>query len=364
MLVPQPEIKTRLSSLRKAMSRAGIGAYIATCPEDVHYLSGFTGDDTILLITNKKQLLITDFRYMEEAQSSASLFEPSIWAKSQMGFAGSLVKSFNIKKAGYAPSSISAKSFQMMKKAARGVDFKDCDELVSGLRIIKSPWEMKKMRAALRCAETAFERLKSRIKAGMTETEVKLDLEWEMRRLGAEGVAFDTIVAAGANSSLPHAHAGKRKVLPGKPLLIDFGARKDRYNSDLTRVLFLGSIPKLWEQRYQLVREAHLAGKSVLGPGVTCRDADLAARAVFSREGCAEKFGHSLGHGVGLAVHEQPRLSKVSPVELRPGMVVTVEPGLYYPSSGGIRIEDMYLIVDNGAKRISRLDNSIESATI
>ena len=360
MRVPRREIKKRGAELR----RRRVGGIHLSERNDVYYLSGFTGEDSDLLITQSRQVLITDFRFVEEAAASAPLFEVLTWKKNRSQFGGDLARSLRIKKLGFSPEHVNVTAHAALKRGAGGVQLVKTGDLLPALRNVKSKWEVARISTALRCAEAAFRAVRKRIRPGMTEIDLRLDLEWEMRRRGASDAAFESIIAAGANASRCHAHAQKRKVCRGGLVLLDFGACVDRYNSDLTRVLFLGSISRTWKRRYELTLEAQRAGMERIAAGVKGADCDRAARDVFARAGCAKAFGHSLGHGIGLAVHEGPSLSSSSKTELARNAIVTVEPGLYYPRQGGVRIEDMVLVTAKGYERLSRLPRSLNWAVI
>jgi Xaa-Pro aminopeptidase len=195
---------------------------------------------------------------------------------------------------------------------------------------------------------------------GRTERQIAADLDHRMMDLGADAPAFDTIIAVGANGSKPHHRPGSRRVKPGDPVLIDWGARVVGYCGDLTRVLFMGTIPPKFTELYTAVLSAQQAGVKAIRASVSCRSVDTAARSVIEKAGYGETFVHSLGHGLGRNVHESPSLSKISEQTLRAGMVVTVEPGIYIPGLGGVRIEDDVLVTARGAKRLSRLSSDIE----
>jgi Xaa-Pro aminopeptidase len=269
-----------------------------------------------------------------------------------------------LRRVGYAPETLTVAAFETIRSAAGSVAFHRAGEIAARLRAVKSPWEIRRIRRAVRCAEEAFESVRGRIRPGMTEADLRLDLEWEMRRRGAEDAAFETIVAAGTNASRPHAHAGGRKLRPGGLVLVDWGARLGGYASDLTRVLFLGSIPPLWRRRYEHLLAAQRAGIDAIAPGVAARAADAAARERLAGEGLAKWFAHGLGHGLGLAVHEGPRLSPRDERTLWPGNVVTVEPGLYFPGKGGLRLEDDVLVTKTGRSVLSRLPRDLEWAVV
>jgi Xaa-Pro aminopeptidase len=354
MATPGKEIHGRLGAIRRAMKRQRLGGLLLTRPEEVRYASGFTGEDAALLVTARRLVLVTDSRYTEEAAASAPLAETVLWRGRLFSFLGAQARRRGIRRLGFDAGHLSVAAHTLLRKAARGVETSPAENVVAAIRACKSPWEVRKIHRALRCAETALEGLREELRPGMRESEVRLELEWRMRRAGAQEAGFETIAAAGPNAALPHAHAGGRRTRRGGLLLLDFGARVDGYCSDLTRVFFFDSIPGLWRRRLEAVLEAQRAGLAALAPGATCAGVDRAAREALAPAE-REAFTHALGHGVGLAVHEAPRLSRASEEILRPGMVVTVEPGLYYPRRGGLRIEDMALVTETGARRLSRL---------
>ncbi len=360
----QAQIPQRRARLRAILRRRRLGGVYLTRPEDVRYFSGFTGADSALLVTRKRVWLITDPRYTEEAEQTAGDCNVLVWKKHPARFAGELAAKQRFKELGYCAGHLTVAAFKELKAGARGLKLHGIDDELKDLRALKDAAEVRAIGKALRCAEGAFEATRAWIKPGMREIEVRAELEMQMRRRGASDAAFETIVASGANASRPHAHAGKRKLKAGGLLLIDFGALVDGYNSDLTRVLFLGMIHNFWREKYLRVLDAQRAGIAAILPGATCAAADAAARAVFQEAGCGAYFSHGLGHGVGLAVHEAPRLSVRSREVLQPGHVVTVEPGLYYPRRGGIRIEDIVLITETGRRRLSRLPRDIEAMVV
>lgn len=355
------EIKQRIQKLRRELAKNGLAAAFLTAPADVRYFSGFTGSDSSLLVTAKKRWIVTDSRYTEEAEKSAPLYERALWKKHPAEFAAELLKKEGIGgKLGVSKGQLTLAWAERLKKARLALEA--LDDQTSALRAVKSAAEVAGIRRALKVAQDAFTALRGQLKAGMTEMEVRLELEWQMQRRGAAAAAFETIVACGANASLPHAHAGTRKIAPGKPLLIDFGACVNGYNSDLTRTLFAGTIPQIWLRRYEATLAAQAAGIRAIRAGAAAAKADEAARAVLQDAGLVEYFTHSLGHGAGLEVHEAPRLSVRSAQTLVAGNVVTVEPGVYFPGQGGIRIEDMVLVTAQGARVLSRLPKSAAEA--
>lgn len=364
---PSPAVSARLDLLFSHMAEKGMDAAIINRREDVYYFSGFTGTDTVLFLVAKRRklFLVTDARYTEEAEKTAPGYAVTMWKGGFAQFMGKLVKKFSARSVGFVPAAMTVQFHAgVIAEAGKRLAWLTLAPAISAMRAVKSPTELTAMKKALACAEAAFIASRRNWKAGMTEKDVKDDLEWAMRRHGAEDAAFETIVAVAANASLPHAHAGNGKLRPGKMLLIDFGARVGFYNSDLTRTMWVTDIPSVWQKRYQTVLECQLAAIEKLGPGIPGTAADAAARRILARAKIEPYFTHSLGHGVGLAVHEEPRLSHVATEPLLPGNIVTVEPGVYFPGSGGIRIEDMAVIGKTGATILSSLPKDLASQVI
>ncbi len=364
MHVPVNELKFRLEKLHLSMKQEKVGAVYLCRPENVHYFSGFTGSDSHLLVTASEMFLLTDRRYEEEAQQSASCAEMVLWKKNIPETAAEIFRKKRVRAVGFEADMLTQLHFSQFTKALSNARTKDFRQQIATIRLCKTSWELGRIKAALRCAEKSFLELKHVIRCGMTELDIRAELEMRMLKYGAIRPAFETIVAVGKNSSLPHAHAGKVKVRQGLPILIDFGACVDGYNSDLTRVLFLGSMPKFWHEQMRRVLQAQSAGLDALKAGCAVCDADNAARKVFEQYKCVQNYSHSLGHGLGLMVHEAPGVSYKSSTVLEEGMVVTCEPGLYYPGKGGIRIEDMVVVSRRGASVLSRLDKDEKSAVL
>jgi len=231
-------------------------------------------------------------------------------------------------------------------------------------RAVKTPEEVSLIRKALAIQQEAFKRTCRFIKPGRSEVEVAAYLEYEMRKLGADGPSFNTIIAADANASLPHAIPGKKKIRKGGIVLIDWGAKYGGYCSDLTRVVGVGAMSRKMREVYQVVLDAQMAAIDAIAPGKKLADIDKVARDIITRAGYGKAFGHSLGHGIGLDIHEQPTLASRSVGELQPGHIVTVEPGIYLPGVGGVRIEDDVLVTPRGGQVLSSLPKSLESAMI
>ncbi len=358
------EHEKRLARFLAALAARGLDGAVLDRRADCHYFTGYTGSDAAAVFSVKsgKGWLVTDSRYREEAEKTAPGMNVTLWKGGFAASVGKLVKKLRLKTVGHTPASMTAAFYFAMKKEAPGAaSWPDVDADIFALRAVKSPAETAAVRAALGCQERAFLAARKRWRVGMTETEVKNDLEWAMRREGADDASFETIVAVGANASLAHAHAGQRRIQAGKMLLIDFGAVRDRYCSDLTRTVWAGDIPAVWRKRYLAVLEAQRAGIEAIRAGVRGKAVHEKAEAALGRCGLADRFMHGLGHGVGLAVHESPRLSPAYDKPLAAGNIVTVEPGVYFPGAGGIRVEDMVLATEDGAEVLSSLPKDVES---
>ncbi len=359
-----PALKPRISAFRRAMKKLGVSGFLLTNPVDYFYLTGFTGEESAVMITNRDVYLITDRRFEEQISRECA------WAKTFMR-RGSLhaeiatcCKDVKITRLGVQANHVSIGDMAALRKVIRSVKTVPASGLVAGMRLLKTEDEVRVLNKALRVAENAFKALRESIAPGQTEIEVAARLEYEMKSRGASGPSFPTIVAEGPNAALPHAHPGRRRVRKGGSLLIDWGARVGGYCSDLTRVLFVGSIPRKIGELYRIVLDAQLAAIAQVKPGRRMCDVDEVARSMITRSGFGDEFSHGLGHGLGLDVHEAPSLSWRSDEPLRPGMVVTVEPGIYISGVGGVRIEDDVLVTQKGHRVLSRLDKALEGAVV
>jgi Xaa-Pro aminopeptidase len=351
-----------VAKVRREITERDIDALLITSPVNVRYVSGFTGSDSVLLLTDRQQLLITDFRYSESARGECPDWEvvehPGVsradWVERFAGREG-------LQLLGLEADHLSWQQYRRLSEAAPRVCLAPTIGLVEKLRTVKSPWEVERVRRALRAGERAFEALRELVRPGVTEKALADELETLLRRQGASESGFETIVAFGPASSIPHARAGSRRLARRQTVLVDWGARVESYNSDLTRVLATGRVTSKFERIYRVVLEAQAAGIDAVAPGVRAAAVDAAARRVITEAGFGERFGHGLGHGVGLEVHEAPTLNSRSEDVLMPGMVLTIEPGIYIPGWGGIRIEDMVLVTDQGHSVLSRLDKGPDS---
>ena len=324
------------------------GAYI-TKPSNVFYLTGFTGEG-ILAVTEGEAALVTDFRYTEQAGQQA----PGIPVKTIRRGAGHACLAWEMMSAAgvdtvrFEDDHVTVQEFEKLKPDMPGAAFRPLDGIPERMRTVKDEEEIGLIRRACAISCEAFADLLSFAKPGMTEKQVQLHLDYTMLSLGADGLAFDTIAAAGDHGSLPHAIPSDRVIREGEMLTLDFGACFGGYDADMTRTVSFGEPGAEMRRIYETVLRAHLECEQMLRPGVCCRDVDAHARSIIDGAGYEGRFGHSLGHGVGIDIHELPRLSVTGDTVLKPGHIVTVEPGIYVPGLGGVRIEDTCVITEDG----------------
>ena len=344
----------RLRALRKEMAAHSIEALLVTHLPNVRYLSGFTGSNAALAITAAKAMMFTDGRYTTQAKEETSGARVVIAEKSALKEACTWLEGAAAG-AAFDPDHTSISQLDAMRAALSGKKrrgfFKPLTEFkVSDLRMVKDEDELKRMAKAADLGNRIFLATLPHIQSGVPETEVAAGLEYFARSMGAEGMSFDTIVASGERSALPHGRATSRK-LPRKGFVtLDFGVILKGYCSDMTRTVHLGRPSAEERQVYDAVLEAQEAAVAAVKPGATCGQVDEAARSVLGKAGLAKFFTHSTGHGVGLEIHENPRIAAGQEQELKPGMVITIEPGVYLPGKFGIRIEDMVAVTDRGRK--------------
>ncbi len=341
----------RQAALRTALQAEGLDALLVTHLPNVRYLTGFTGSAALLLVHAQSTVLVTDFRYAVQAPAEAGaaatveVDQKSVWER-----LGRILGNLPQGAIGIEAHAVTVKDAERIAGLTRSRVI-PTSELVERLRTVKSPEEVAAIRAAAELAQEALAEVLPTIRPDRTEREIGADLEAALRRRGSEWHPFPTIVASGPRSALPHARTSSRAVERGEWLLLDFGAQVDGYCADLTRTVVVGARA---DQRqvamYDLVRCAQGRAVEHLRAGMTGREADALARDVIAARGFGEAFGHSLGHGLGLEVHEAPRLAATSDVPVPQGAVVTVEPGVYFPGWGGVRLEDdLYLGPDGPA---------------
>lgn len=326
-------------------------AIIIHNPSNMYYLSGYRGEG-ILLITDKKRAIITDFRYVEQAQSESPTWDVKSISTGISHMKLAKEEAGDAKKVYIEYERVTVKQYKELESLFEGVELLPLNNAPEKLRSIKDEGEIKLMEQACKISSEAFDYIITYIKEGLSEIEIKLALENKMYALGAEGLAFNSIVASGENGSLPHAIPSDRKVKKGDLITLDFGAKYKGYSADMTRTVALGKPTDKMAEIYSIVQEAQETCQNALAPGKVCKDIDAMARDIIGSRGYGDNFGHGLGHGIGIDVHEEPRLSPVCDELLKPGIVITVEPGIYLPGIGGVRIENSCLITENGARSL------------
>lgn len=338
----------RVEQLRVKLQEQGLSAMLVASPINRRYLTGFTGSAGYVLITRDQSYLLTDFRYMTQAPEQAIGFQVVEHGPKLMDTVKELLASEGITSLGFEQEHVTYAVFTSYTEQLKPVSLVPVSGLVEQLRIFKDQEELQVMQRAADLADATFSHLLNIVGTGKTEREIDLQMEMFMRTHGATSSSFDTIVASGERSALPHGVASERVIQGNEFITFDFGALLDGYCSDLTRTIAIGTPDPKLKEIYDIVLEAQLHALDHIKPGMTGREADALCRDIITKYGYGEYFGHSTGHGLGMEVHESPRLSKASDDVLMPGMVVTVEPGIYLPGLGGVRIEDDIVITETG----------------
>ncbi len=361
---PSNQIAGRLSLLREHMQRKHLDGFLVTNRVDQYYLTGFDGEDGGVLVLPRQVYLLTDGRFAEEARLHAPWARAMIRNQALATAVGTVVRRHRLSRLGLDPAHTSMNMHTSLLKACRPTRLTPAARLLEEMRLIKDPLEVHLIERAIEVAQEAFRAVLRRIRVGMSERELAAELLHEMLRRGASDASFPIIVAEGPASSLPHARAGNRRIRVGSAVLIDWGATVEHYRSDLTRMVFIRKIPPRFRRMYQNVLAAQAAGIEAIRPGASFAHVDAQARRVLKLKGMDKAFSHSLGHGIGLDIHEAPRLSGKSKGVLKPGMVVTAEPGVYYPGVGGVRIEDDVLVTETGHRVLSHLPKDLDAMVV
>ncbi|MFQ5743464.1 MAG: M24 family metallopeptidase [Acidobacteriota bacterium] len=349
---PEPE---RRAAVARQLGDAGLDASLVTAAANLRYLTGFTGTNGWLLLATGTSILLTDSRYLEQAQAQTEGVQVITGAKGLLGCLGATLDERGWQRLGYDPQHTTV-ALEQRLCALEGVDWVCFSGVVETLRSRKGAAEIEAMGRALELTVSALLGVAEGVKPGSSEREIAAELEYACRRRGADGMAFETIVASGPRTALPHGLASDRRVQIGEPLMIDVGCRLDGYCSDLTRMVWVGDeVDREWLQLYRVVQKAQAAAIDVIGPGVAAAAVDRAAREVIEDAGYGEAFSHGTGHGVGLEIHEAPSVSPRSEDRLEAGMVITIEPAIYQPVRRGIRLEDMLCVNADGCVRLTPL---------
>jgi len=364
-------LKVRHKAVRDAMKELKLDGMLLTHVPDLGYMTNFSGDDSIALVAQEEIYLLTDFRYHQLAVTEAG------WCRvilCEDNMADTLAQTFSqagLTRIGYDANYTTvgqAKALELalaQRKLDKSVELVPCEDVMRNLRKVKDDHEIDLMRKSIGVAEEAFDAIRGEIKAGLTENYIAGLLIFELRSRGASENSFPVMVASGPATALPHYRPGESLVLRDQPLLIDWGAVYKGYCSDLTRTLVVGRVSDAIRKIYKVVLEAQTQAIRFLRPGVTTMQADRVARDIIDKAGFGKHFGHGLGHGVGREVHELPALRQTGgEEELRPGMILTVEPAIYLPGEGGVRIEDTVLITHSGCEVLSCVPRSLEDCHI
>lgn len=356
----------RLRQLRERIEDWQVDALLVSNSVDIRYLTGFVGDDSWLLVGKTgKPIILSDRRFEEQIQREAPQAKAIMRTKSLAETASQVVDKREWSSLALQSDYLTIAQRKQLAKHIGASRLKDIDDGLFDQRAFKTEDEIKLIQKAGRIQQKALRALLEQLKPGMSEFEAAGLLEYEMRRLGADGPSFPTIMAADANAALPHAIPGKSKLRKGGIVLIDWGARYQGYCSDMTRVFAFGSMKPKLREIYQVVLDAQLAAIEAIRPGVEMAEVDKLARDIITKAGYGKEFSHSLGHGIGLDIHEQPRLAASIKGALQPGQIVTVEPGIYLPGIGGVRIEDDILVTDKGHRNLTTdLPKSLDSAIL
>lgn len=351
---------SRLDALRAELQHHDCDAFVSFSPPANEYLTGFRGSTSAVLITASEAVFLCDFRYTEQAGEQVKGFHVEEVAGGVEVAAGERLKGFGVRRIAVEPSTLSMDQSMSVERSA-GTPVIPIKGLGTTARMVKSEEEKEKLRASSALAEASLESVLPLLKEGISEAEFVAHLEFEFKKRGALGSSFSPIALFGARSSLPHGVPGKKQLAVGDIVLLDLGCIRDSYCSDLTRTFVFGTIPGNWfEEIYKVTLTAQMAALGAIRSGVSCRDVDAVARDIISEAGYGKYFGHGLGHGVGLEIHEAPRLNQHSDTILEPGMAVTVEPGIYIPGQGGVRIEDLVLVTETGCEILTKLPKDLK----
>lgn len=370
--------QARRERLLSQLSQAGLDGLLVSNPVNVTYLTGFSGDSSYLVLAPQQALLLSDGRFTEQIEEECPGLAAHIRPPSQtlQQAAGEVLKKLGLRSLGYDGAHLTVADFQTLRELAPTVDWKEERGRVEALRMCKDDWELEQIGQAIAIAEKAFAMFRVLLRGQDSEKELADSMEMYVRRAGGTCSSFPPIIAAGARAALPHAVPTARRLAADSLLLVDWGAAGRFYKSDLTRVLFRRTTSTLyaprgtateqtdWRPVYAVVLKAQTQALAALRPGARAGDVDAAARAVISEAGYGDYFLHSVGHGIGLQVHEGPGLRPGAETRLEPGMVVTIEPGIYLPGRGGIRIEDDAVITPDGCQVLTHVPRDWEAQLV
>jgi Xaa-Pro aminopeptidase len=349
----KPSVDKRVYQI---LEEKGADALLITDEYNMRYIGGYTGEGC-LFITPEKHFLITDSRYTLQAQNESGPKGFEVLEISRAcgypQWIAKIVEELKLHTVAFENLSISYVAFEGYKNEAKGVEWLEIGDVLNNLRVIKTPEERTNMQMAASIADLAFNDIVKFIKPGVTELEIAARLEYVMKQNGAQSTSFTTIIASGLNGAMPHAQVTSKPVEEGDFVTMDYGCKYNGYCSDMTRTVVVGKASDKQREIYELVLKAQMAGIEALRPGVTGAAVDKVSRDIITEAGYGEYFGHGLGHSVGLFIHEEPRLAQSNKEVLLPNIIETVEPGIYIPGFGGVRIEDMLIVTENGCESLS-----------
>jgi Xaa-Pro aminopeptidase len=355
-----PDYAKRRKAVAKELQSLGLDGLVVTHPANWFYLTGFTGESGALLLTGSGSTLLTDGRFTVQARSETSSLKIELQKGGLFSALGELLRRDRVSRFGFDPGQLTVSQWNTLRKAA-GTSCKaiEAPGVVTDLRKRKDPGELAAMRKAAILVGRVLESAMKLVRPGVRESEVGAEIEYQMRKQGASGASFETIVASGWRSALPHARPTSKRLRKNELVVLDLGVILGHYCSDMTRTVYLGRAPKRVRGWYGAVQEAQAAGVAAVTAGVTCDQVDAAARNVLKKNGLEQYFVHSTGHGLGLEVHEDPRIARGQAVRLEAGNVVTIEPGIYLEGVGGIRIEDDVAVRPRGNEVLTRLKRDL-----
>jgi Xaa-Pro aminopeptidase len=346
--------ESRLKSVHKLLNACQADGLLFTSLENIRYLSGFTGSDGAVVVTAQKSFFLTDSRYWTQAEAEIKGSEIVHYRRKMEGIA-SLLSDLKLRNIGFESPTLTVSLHRsLVEKLGTDVRLLPFEDEIKNLRAVKDPGELAIMRKAIEIASGAFDHALTIAREGVLEKDVAFEMEFFMKRKGAESLAFDTIVASGPRAALPHGKASDKRISRGDLILFDYGAAFEGYHSDETCTVVCGFPAAEQKKVYQIVKDAHDRAVESVRPGMSIHEVDAAARDYIKECGYGDYFGHGLGHGVGLAIHEDPTINAENKGILQEGMVFTIEPGIYIPNWGGVRIEDMVRVTSKGAEVLTR----------
>jgi Xaa-Pro aminopeptidase len=344
----------RIAGLRALIRENALDALLVTSLANIRYLTGFSGSHALAVITAGNSFFISDSRYALQSAHEVRKFRRIIGHRGLLEDAAAAKTLRGCRAAGFESDSLTYAQYRSLRKLFPGIPFRPTSGMVETLALVKDPEEVACIEEAAAISDGVFHDVLKSLRPGVTELEIAAEISWLNRRRGAESDAFDVIVASGPRGALPHARPTARKIRKGEFVLLDFGSTVRGYSSDLTRTVALGRAPRNLREAYGAVLEANQTATASARGGMAARGLDAVARGCIRRHGFGRYFTHSLGHGLGLRVHERPRVSALSREVLETGSVITIEPGIYIPGSGGVRIEDDVLLGDRGCRVLTR----------